>query len=281
MTLNLERSELIAAGPAERLARLLEVELPDIENGAPLPLLWHWLYMLEIPAQSDLGPDGHSIRDTIPAPPDPGKRRMWAGGRVTLLGALRCGAVATRRSKVLASEVKEGRTGRLTFVTVEHEIVQHDTVVVTEHQNIVYRAPSVADATPQFASPPAPHEGSATESGEVEARSLDITATFLFRFSALTYNAHRIHYDRDYATNVEGYPALVTHGPLQAMAMAEIARSQGLRSEPGLSFDYRLVAPLFDGQGLTAHASRRDDAVYTEVRDNQGRQTARGVINQV
>jgi 3-methylfumaryl-CoA hydratase len=280
MTPNVERRELIVPGPAQRLARLLDVELPDLENGAPLPLLWHWLYTLEMPAQSDLGPDGHSLRGTLPAPPEPGKRRMWAGGRVTLLGALRCGAVATRRSRVLASEVKEGRTGRMTFVTVEHEIMQHDSVVVNEHQNIVYRAPSAADATPLVASPRAPQAGSATESAEGEGWSLNITATFLFRFSALTYNAHRIHYDRDYARDVEGYPGLVTHGPLQAIAMAEIARSKGLRTDPGLSFDYRLVAPLFEEQGLTAHASRRDGAVHTEVRDNGRRQTARGVINQ-
>ena len=108
--------------------------------------------------------------------------------------------------------------------------------------------------------------------------SIEVSPVLLFRYSALTYNGHRIHYDRDYATGVEGYPGLVTHGPLQAIAMAEAARSAGLADRPGLRFDYRLVAPLFDHQGLFARAVPADGAVATRVRDRCGRETARGTL---
>ncbi len=248
-----EISELIQPGPAEALAGLIGVPMPDDE----VPLFWHWLYLLERPAQADLGPDGHPVRGGILAPPEPGRRRMWAGGRVESVAPLRFGEVATRRAHILSTQEKHGRTGRLTFVTVGHQIFQRDTLVVDERQDIVYRdMVSLEAPTDTLDRPP--------EDGEW---SIDISPTLLFRFSALTYNGHRIHYDRDYARDVEGYPGLVTHGPLQALAMAEAARALG--TTPTLS-EYRLVAPLFEHQGLVA-----TDAM---VRDLSGRQTARGTL---
>ena len=246
-------SELLVPEPAVALAGLLDVPVPAGE----LPLLWHWLYLLDRPAQSDLGPDGHPRRGAIP-----GRRRMWAGGRVRTLGSLRLGERAARHSTVLSTTEKQGRTGALTFVVIRHQIVQNGHTMVDEEQDLVYREPvplSLPAAGPVV--PPAEDEW-----------SIDVTPTLLFRFSALTYNAHRIHYDRDYAREVEGYPGLLTHGPLQALAMAEAARAHGYGGP--LSFEYRLVAPLFDHQGMIVRA---DDG-RTAVRDRHGRQTATGTI---
>jgi 3-methylfumaryl-CoA hydratase len=175
-------SELLLPGPAVALGALLDVPVPDLERDG-LPLLWHWFYLLDRPAQSDLGLDGHPVRNTIATPPGPGRRRMWAGGRVRARGALRCGEIATRRSSVLSTQDKEGRSGLLTFVVVRHEIWQRDELVVEEEQDIVYRA---AGVTPRFDST---DEIPAAE----DEWAIDVSPTLLFRFSALTYNAHRIY----------------------------------------------------------------------------------------
>ena len=136
----IERTETLLPGPAQALGALLDVPVPDLDGGAGLPLLWHWIYLLERPAQADLGPDGHPVRGTIPAPPEPGRRRMWAGGRVRAVGPLRCGEPATRRSRVQSVADKQGRSGPLTFCVVHHQIWQRGRVVIDELQDIVYRA---------------------------------------------------------------------------------------------------------------------------------------------
>ena len=270
-----ERTELILPGPAEALSALLGVAPPDLEGDERLPLLWHWLYTLERPAQADLGPDGHPIRGAVPAPPGPGRRRMFAGGRVRSLGPLRCGVPATRRTQVLSTQEKRGRSGPLTFVTVGQEIIQAGRVVVDERQDIVYRD-MVTEDTPEAASEAEP---TAIEQSPADDEwSIEVTPTLLFRFSALTYNAHRIHYDRDYAREAEGYPGLVTHGPLQALAMAEAARARGTTTVDGLTLDYRIVAPLFDHQGLIVRATPEQGQVRAGVRDISGRQTAHATI---
>ncbi len=176
-------------------------------------------------------------------PPGPGLRRMFAGGRVTRHGPLRIGAEAARRTWQASSVRKQGRSGPLHFVTVRTEISQGGQVVVTEEQDLVYREPG-ADGPARSDEIQPPSDGQRDWPVEVDP-------VLLFRFSALTYNAHRIHYDREYA-RAEGYPDLVVHGPLQALLMAELAR-------PGLpercEYSYRLVAPLFDGQGLIVSAA--------------------------
>src|SRR3569833_1910339 len=134
-----ERTEVLPPEPARALGALLDVPAPELARGAGLPLLWHWLYLLERPAQQDLGPDGHPVRNCVPAPPGPGRRRMWAGGRARTRGALRCGEPATRRTRVVSVRDKQGRAGPLTFVVVEHLISQGGQVVVDERQDIVYR----------------------------------------------------------------------------------------------------------------------------------------------
>ncbi|MCR6484911.1 MaoC family dehydratase N-terminal domain-containing protein [Amycolatopsis sp. OK19-0408] len=262
-----EVTEPILPGPGQALGALLGVDVPD----GPLPLLWHWFHLLDRPAQADLGPDGHPVRGTVLAAPGEGRRRMWAGGRVRTPGELHPGEPATRRSEVLAVREKEGRSGPLTFVTVAHRITQAGRLVVDEEQDIVYRAAAHPAAT-------APPEETTEVPPAADEWPLEVTPTLLFRFSALTYNAHRIHYDRDYTRDVEGYPGLLTHGPLQALAMAEAARARGV--EGRLEFEYRLVAPLFDDQGLIARAEPGAETV-TSVRDRFGRPTATGVLRRL
>ena len=254
--------------------------MPDLAQGEGLPPLWHWVYLLERPPIADLGVDGHPVRGTLPAPPGPGLRRMWAGGRVRTSGPLRCGAPATKRTRVLSVTEKDGRSGRLTFVTVGHQVLQSAAVVVDEEHDIVYRdaAGAAAAATRPGAARGVEVQGAEVPAGEGE-REIEISPTVLFRFSALTYNAHRIHYDRDYCRDVEGYPGLLTHGPLQALAMAEAARARAGGYAGDVSFSYRLVSPLFDDQGLFVSAvDGPDGTTVTAVRDRYGRQTATGTL---
>ncbi len=268
-----ERTELITPEPAIALAALLDVPLPDLDAGEGLPLTWHWLHLLERPRQQDLGEDGHPVRNAVPDPPGPGRRRMWAGGSVRSVAPLRVGESATRRTRVLGTTEKQGRSGRLTLVTVGHTILQRGEVVVEERQDLLYRD---ADARPVPV--PEPEGDGSQDRLEVEPEewTRPVSPVLLFRFSALTYNGHRIHYDRDYARNREGYPGLVVHGPLQAMAMAEAARARGLT---GGVLDYRLVAPLFEDQGLVVQVSVDERGTATSVRDDWGRRTAEGHIS--
>jgi 3-methylfumaryl-CoA hydratase len=244
--------ELITPEPGRALAGLLGVPAP----GADLPPLWHWVHLLDRPAQADLGPDGHPVRGGVLTPPGPHLRRMWAGGRVRISGSVHIGLEATRHSAVTATVSKPGRSGPLTIVTVTHEISQYGRTVVREEQDVVYRGQSALTVPDAAEVPVAP--------GEWE---IETSPTLLFRFSALTYNGHRIHYDRDFARS-EGYPGLVVHGPLQALAMGSLLRLRGQGT-----FSYRLLAPLLDFQGMRVSAAADGSAA---VRDRTGRQTATG-----
>lgn len=260
------RSELVVREPVEALAGLLDIPVPP---GDEVPFLWHWLYLLDRPAQRSLGPDGHPV-DGIPAPPGPGRRRMFAGGRVLTLGALRFGEPATRTKRMTGTVEKQGRSGPLTFSTARTEIRQGDRLVLVDEQDIVYRpaggALPATDARPT---------GAPSGPGDLH---LDVDPTLLFRFSALTYNAHRIHYDRAYAAE-EGYPDLVVHGPLQVLMMGELLRRRGV-AVTGREFAFRLVSPMLGAQRLTVLA---DDAVDAEgpgarVLAGSGRVTATAVL---
>ena len=244
--------------------------LPD---GA-LPLLWHWVYLLDRPPQAILGADGHPARGAIPMPPGPGLRRMFAGGRVSQHVPLRTGAEATRRTWQASSTRKQGRSGPLHFITVRSEISQGGQVVITEEQDLVYReaAPAASASAPE----PAAATGCPAAARRHRDWPVEVNPVLLFRFSALTYNAHRIHYDRDFA-RAEGYPGLLVHGPLQALLMAEQARREA-ELPARCDYSYRLVAPLFDGQGLIVSAAADEDAVRVTTRDAAGRTTAAGVI---
>jgi 3-methylfumaryl-CoA hydratase len=269
-----QRTELITPELAEALAGLLDIPAPYSANNDTLPPLWHWIYLLERRSQSDLGPDGHPIHG-IPAPPGPGLLRMFAGGRVTTNAALRFGRAATRSTRVTHTHEKQGRSGLLTFVTIRSEIEQDDQVLIIDEQDIVYRAPGSALAPPTTSQDD--QASAVPQSTDGPRLELAIDPVLLFRFSALTYNAHRIHYDLGYAAE-EGYPGLVVHGPLQALLMGEFLRRSGI-SLVGQQFAYRLVAPTFGAQVLTVSADPTDPDTAATVRDGLGAVTAISILN--
>jgi 3-methylfumaryl-CoA hydratase len=296
------------ADRAHAIAQLLDRRTVDLIAGEPLPLAWHFCYFLARPAQRDIGADGHP-KHGIPASPQPGMRRMFAGGRVTLLprphseatptptAGPRIGEQARILTEVTGERVRTGRAGPMQFVTTRSTISTGGLDVLVDERDIVY-LPAVSTPTPAAsASPkPQPNSVSAMESNVLGAalasasavRTVTIDATLLFRFSALTYNAHRIHYDRTYAREVEGHPGLVVHGPLQALLMAETAadalRVAGNAASRSCTFEYRLVAPLYEDQGMHVlaeldGANETDGlAVNARVIDNSGRETARAQL---
>jgi len=259
------RTELITSEPAEGLAALLDIDAPSAQE--PLPALWHWVYLLERYKESELGPDGHPTHG-IPAPPGLGRLRMFAGGRVSMHTPLRFGVPATRTTSVVRTAEKEGRSGLLTFVTVRNDIAQSGRLAITDEQDLVYRSPgSTLPARPTADNTtPLPPGGLA----------LDVDSLLLFRFSALTYNAHRIHYDPAYAAQ-EGYPGLVVHGPLQALMMSELMRRSGA-TLVGREFAYRLVAPMFGAQRLTVVPDPKKSTVAAQIKDATGRTTATSTL---
>jgi 3-methylfumaryl-CoA hydratase len=227
-------SDVIAPWPMVALAALLDRDDPYPTHDTQLPPGGHWLYFRPAARQSEIGPDGHPRRGGF-LPPVPLPRRMWAGGRIEFRRPLRIGVTATRVSRVAEVALKKGKSGSLVFVRVDHEISDPDGLALREEHDIVYRdiapigrAPTPAQA-PEYA---------------VWRRAIAPDPVMLFRYSALTFNGHRIHYDQPYATKVEGYPGLVVHGPLIATLLMDLIR----RQTPArlARFSYRAMSPLFD-----------------------------------
>lgn len=216
---------------ANRMNVTLDRE-PAFASGDPLPPAWHWLYFHDLARASRLGPDGHPELG-ITMPPMPLPRRMWAAGALAFEQPLRLGTIVQRISTIRSIRPKSGRSGPLFFVTVEHDLRTAGERNVLEEQTIVYRQPSATAEVPAPQPAPAGAQFRA-------AWSLDSTA--LFRYSALTFNGHRIHYDADYCRTVEGYPGLVIHGPLLATLLLDLAVQQG---RPTGRFTYRARSPLF------------------------------------
>jgi 3-methylfumaryl-CoA hydratase len=237
------RSEVVADDFEPARTNALRAALgdsPPLAHGAPLPLLHHWLYFWDARPPQSLGADGHPLRGGF-LPPVPLPRRMWAGGRLTFLQPLFVGEHVTRVSTILKVEAKSGRTGNLVFVTVRHDLSGAQGLAVTEEQDIVYRDAALPGS---IAAPPSASEVPAAS----WLRRVAPDTVLLFRYSALTMNGHRIHYDRPYAMNEEAYPGLVVHGPLQATLLADIA-TRNLQA-PISSFHFRGQAPAFDGSTL-------------------------------
>lgn len=261
------RSGLISCAQAEAMSGLLDLSTPP--HGA-LPELWHWTQLLEAPPQASLGLEGHPSQG-IPAPPAPDHKRMFAGGRVRTHRLLRVDQPAERITELVGSVTKQGRSGPLTFMTVRHTWTQDGQPYVVEENDIVYReAGSTLEVVPGRLDLPGP------DVGEGPAIRVVADETFLFRFSALTYNAHRIHYDAGWAAH-EGYPGLVVHGPLQALLMGELYR----RSDGGLvghEFSFRLRAPMVGTQVVTAVPARDGLAHGARVLDVHGNVTATSVL---
>ena len=232
--------------------------------GTLLPNLWHWLYFLPIHRQSGIGPDGHARRGGF-MPPVPLPRRMWAGSDFAFHEPLRIGDMLSRTSTIAEVKEKSGRTGSLIFVKVRHEIRRNGSldVALTEHHNIVYRAaPQPGDASPP---PQAAPEASAWE------QYIMPDDVLLFRYSALTFNGHRIHYDRQYVTEVEGYPGLIVHGPLIATLLMDLLRRQ-MPEANVTNFEFKAVRPTFDIHPFSVHGQPSADgkSVHLWGRDDEG-----------
>lgn len=230
-------ADLVTAVPAAALAATLDLEIPFPHVGDPLPPLWHWLYFHALPRQSELGPDGHAKGGSF-FPPVPLPKRMWAGTRLEFRAPLRIGDSATRTSRILHVRFKQGRSGPLYFVTASHAFGNGAGIAIVEETDIVYRDRPKTEQ-PAAEPPAAPAERS-------WERTVQADEVLLFRYSALTFNGHRIHYDWRFCTEVESYPGLVVHGPLIATLLADLMRRNAPQARvERLSF--RAVSPLFAG----------------------------------
>ncbi|MEM9580655.1 MAG: MaoC family dehydratase N-terminal domain-containing protein [Pseudomonadota bacterium] len=226
----------LTAFPANALAATLDRDDPGYASGMPLPPLWHWLYFLEIFKLQDAGYDGHAALGGF-LPPVPLPRRMWAGSRLRWHRPLMIGAEAEKRSEILSVKHRRGRSGDLVFVTVQHDVLSGGQQCLNEEHDIVYRAPAPLDAPVR--KPPT------AGTGADFSRKIAPSPVLLFRYSALTFNGHRIHYDTPFCKGTEGYEGLVVHGPLLATLMLDALR----RHKPGAKltgFEFRAQAPVFD-----------------------------------
>jgi 3-methylfumaryl-CoA hydratase len=245
--------DVITPRLAQELQVTLDREGPAPREGELCPLAIHWCLAPALVPQSRLGPDGHPARGDF-LPPVPLPRRMWAAGRLEFFEALRVGDAVERRSRIADVSIKEGRSGRLCFVAVDHEISTPRGTALKERHDIVYRDAASGKSSEQAAPARAEMPRQAQWS---EPRAAD--AVMLFRYSALTFNGHRIHYDRQYVTKIEGYPGLIVHGPLQATLLLEFAAS--IRGSGPKVFSFRALNPLFDGQEFTLNAADHEGAL--------------------
>ncbi|WP_420213331.1 FAS1-like dehydratase domain-containing protein [Burkholderia aenigmatica] len=254
-------ADVIALDRATAFAATLDLDRHPVAGDA-LPPLWHWLYFWSVARQSELGRDGHPLKGGFL--PDLGlPRRMWAGGRVVFENPLPIGETAVRTSRVLSVEHKEGRSGPLGFVTVEHLIESGGTVAIREEHDIVYRG-----AAEPGAAAPAPK---AAPDGAQWQRDVTPDEVQLFRYSALTFNGHRIHYDRTYAREIEGYPDLVVHGPLISTLLLDLVP----RALPGATvreYAYRAVRPTFLGNTFSVCGRVAEDGKTIDLwaKDHDG-----------
>lgn len=232
--------------------------LPLPASGSLLPPAWQWLYFVDTPEGTATGVDGHPKTGSF-LPPVPLPRRMWAAGEFSIIKQLQLGHLAEKHSKVTSVDLKQGSTGTLVFVTVAHEFRQFGEVCIREEQNIVYRQ------MPDGPAPLPPGKVSSIEPHWTESLTPD--PVLLFRFSALTYNGHRIHYDRQYAVESEHYPGLVVHGPLQATLLANSVCKASNKCIQRFSF--RAMRPQFDGDSLYVKCAINDDKaeLWTEGSD--------------
>lgn len=241
--------DTIVPNTVAAMAATLDDGNPLAGPGDALPPLWHWLFFVPRPKRSEIGPDGHAARGGF-LPPVALPRRMWAGSRLTWLDDLRVGDDVERTSTVKDVTAKSGKSGDLVFVLVEHRLSTPRGLALVEEHDIVYReAPAPGAVAPK---PPA------ARTDEAWSLRIEPDDVLLFRYSALTFNGHRIHYDRRYVTEVEGYPGLIVHGPLIATLLIELLRAN--RPDARLAtFAFRAVSPLFDIAPFTVCGKPADD----------------------
>lgn len=233
-------------------------------DGDLVPLGFHWTLGQPLARESDLGPDGHPRRGTF-LPPTPLPRRLWAGSRISFDRPLRVGDRVERKSVITAIEEKQGRSSPLVFVTVRHRFTADDRIAIEEEQDLVYRELAPAPPRQEAVVEPSDRDAAAWR------HTIHPTETLLFRFSALTFNGHRIHYDRRYATEVEGYAGLVVHGPLIATLLLDLMQTQ----VPGVAierFEFKAMRPTFDTSDFAVCGAASSEAGHFTLwsTDNQG-----------
>ena len=262
--------DFLAPWPAKALIATLDERDPEPRMGDPLPPLWHWLYFLEAAPASRIGPDGHGERGDF-LPPIELPRRMWAGSRFSFDGEpLRLGDTARRVSTIKSIEPKTGASGSMVFVTVQHTLSGPQGVALLEEHDIVYREAAKPGETAREPRPAPADPGT--------ARTIVPDPVLLFRFSALTFNGHRIHYDQPYVTGVEGYPGLIVHGPLMGLLQIELARRASAGRAPR-SFEFRALSPVFAGAPMTVAARREaDGSLATWIANAQGGLAQQGKV---
>ena len=247
-----EASDTVTAQLVKGLRATLFLPVGEPKTGDAAPFTVHWCLAPPVVPASELGPDGHPARGGF-LPPVPLPRRMWAGGELEFIDTLRVGDEVTRTSRIKDVSLKSGSTGTLCFVAVDHELTTKRGIAIRERHDIVYR-----DVTPASTSPAKP----AAPPPVAKHRETHMAdPVLLFRYSALTFNGHRIHYDRDYVTKVEGYPGLIFHGPMQAALQIEFAAK--LRGIVPKKFAYRGVQPLFEGSEFSVNANETSNGMET------------------
>ena len=255
------RHDTVTLAPIAALSATLDRDDAPPREGDALPPLWHWLYFLPQHRHSELSPDGHAKLGGF-LPPVPLPRRMWAGGRLRFHQPVRAGEASERISRIAGINSKKGQSGELVFVTVQHEVRNANGLAIEEEHDIVYREPPEPRApTP----PPQPAPPTSAFS-----RTLVPDPVLLFRYSALTFNGHRIHYDRKYVTEVEGYPGLVVHGPLIATLLLDLLRRERPQARV-TRFAFKAVRPIFDLHAFSVHGQPEGEhAVQLWARDHEG-----------
>jgi 3-methylfumaryl-CoA hydratase len=250
-------TEILDARLVRWLAATLDrADLLDARDGVALPPAWHWAFFNAVEPMSSLGRDGHPKKGGF-LPPTAQPRRMWAGSRLHWHGPLRVGQAVERVSTILKCEAKRGRTGDMVLVTVGHQFRAGDAVVLDEQHDIVYRDEASAEerlALAELAAQARAGNVAFERRGEI-LREVTVGPVQMFRYSAVTYNGHRIHYDRDYARDVEGYPGLVVHGPLIATLLLEFLQAQVAPGRLVERFEFRAMKPTFDIAPFALHAS--------------------------
>ncbi|GLR90939.1 FAS1-like dehydratase domain-containing protein [Bradyrhizobium iriomotense] len=259
-----EATDNVTAQLVKGLRATLFQEVGEPRKGDAAPFTVHWCLAQPVFPMSMLGADGHPTRGGF-LPPVPLPRRMWAGGEIEFVEPLRVGDESTRTSRIADVTVKTGSTGTLCFVAVEHTITSPRGVAIRERQDIVYREMTSSQTATTKAPPP-----------KAQHRETHVSdPVLLFRYSALTFNGHRIHYDRDYVTKVEGYPGLIFHGPLQAALLVEMAaKLRGGRAPR--KFSYRGLQPLFEGTEFSVNANETDAGLELWTANAEGQPTMKG-----
>jgi 3-methylfumaryl-CoA hydratase len=265
-----EASDIITAQLVKGLRATLFLDIGTPAEGDIAPFTTHWCLAQPVAPMSEIGMDGHPARGGF-LPPVPLPRRMWAGGQIEFIDPLRVGDTVTRSSRISDVTMKTGSTGVLCFVSVDHTITTPRGTAIRERHDIVYR-----DIAPAGDAKAAPAASPAPAAKHRESHMAD--PVLLFRYSALTFNGHRIHYDRDYVTKVEGYPGLIVHGPLQAALLIEFAAK--LRGgKPPAKFVYRGVSPLFDGAEFSVNGNETAAGLEVWTANAAGVPTMKGTAS--